>query len=100
MKCFKYTTWEVMVVVGSIIDSFRICWYNYGFIGGLGTDGETNVRGGGGNPTLISGFNAYLRVYWILNTGNTLGEGVRDPTLMMKRLNSRQIQDAIHTGNW
>ena len=52
------------------------------------------ILGGGATQCLSR------RVYWILNTGDTLGEGVRDPTLMMKRLNSRQIQDAIRTGNW
>ena len=60
MKCFKYTTWEVMVVVGLIIDSFRICWYNYGFIGGLGTDGGTNFRGGGQPNAYLEGFIGYL----------------------------------------
>ena len=53
---------------------------------------------------LIAGFNAYLRVYWILRKGATSGGyknlGVRNPTLMMKRLNSWQIQDAIRTVNW
>ena len=53
---------------------------------------------------LISGFNAYLRVYWILRKGATSGGyknlGVRNPTLMMQRLNSWQIQDAIRTVNW
>ena len=43
------------------MDSFSLVYK--GFIGGLGIVGLM----------LISGFNAYLRVYWILRNGATLG---------------------------